>query len=96
MNNSTLYEQMNAIMERFDFGIVLKTMEALDWTWATCPMITEDELRKTAMYLMDCSIRSYEESEKWTYTSTGGFTARVDVYNTVPRLMLQFCIEQAS
>lgn len=95
MNNSTLSEQMNAIMGRFDFGRVLKTMEALNWTWATCDVITEDKLRTTAMYLMDCSIRSYEESGKWTFTSTGGFTARIDVYSTGPRLMLQFCAEQA-
>jgi hypothetical protein len=95
MNNPTLHKQMNAIMERFDFGRVLKTMEALNWTWTACAVMTEDELRKTAMHLMDCSIRSYEESDKWTYTSTGGFTARVDVYSTGPHLMLQFCVEQA-
>lgn len=95
MTNSTLSEQFDAIMERFDFGRVLKTMEALNWTWVTCDVITEAELRKTAMYLMDCSIRAYKEKGEWTYTATGGFAARIDDYSSGPRLTLQFYVESA-
>ena len=92
----TLYAQQIDIMRRFDFARVLKAMHALNWTWMGKTVDIAD-LEKTATYLMDSVIRSYEESKDgWRQAATGGFAARVNEMAAGPQLNLSFHIDDVS
>lgn len=86
----TKQENIDEIMDHFDFGKVHKIMEAVDWTWANSefgvPM--EWELRKRARSLL---------SDAWdqqTMMSTGGFTARFLNEDESDGLQLEFTVEK--
>lgn len=84
-------EQIEAILDQFDFYKVHQVMKALNWTWATSD--TEDgiptipELRKTARRLLRDVASSLEYSE----TGTGGFCAERDEEGC---LALSFVVEE--
>jgi hypothetical protein len=66
-----MQEQIDEIMDTFDFGRVHDAMTLLDWCWdigehAHIP--DEAELRK-------CARRLLREAVDSKYTATGGFTA---------------------
>ena len=70
-----MQEQIDNIMDNFDFSRVLKTMRALDWEWGSCGTEHEPdeaELRREARRLLKAS---------WEHASTmacGGFWAYFD------------------
>lgn len=81
-----MQEQIDDIMDNFDFQKVLKTMRALNWEWGACGREhepDESELRCTARSLLK-SIAS----EPLHTISTGGFWA----HNDGERLSLFFCV----
>jgi hypothetical protein len=67
-----LENQLDEIMDSFDFKKVKKMMEAVDWVWATTDGEVPDEyeLRKAARRMMRVAINGEE-------CSTGGFRAWV-------------------
>ena len=67
-----LENQMDEIMDSFDFRKVSKMMEAADWIWATTEGRVPDEyeLRKEARRLMRYAIKGED-------CATGGFRAWV-------------------
>lgn len=89
----TLDQQINDIMNRFNFDRVLKTMHAINWTWRG-QVVDLDDLKSTAMHLMDEAVRSYLANDgRWSLVGTGGFTARVDEVTAGARVSLTFSIE---
>jgi len=69
----TLEDQMNEIMDWFDFSRVRRMMAAVGWKWGSSNTSPEvGELRASARTLMKCAI------ECQGISSTGGFTALVD------------------
>lgn len=91
----TLYEQMNMIMERFDFGRVQRTMEALNWGWMgeQAPPSMRD-IKSTAEDVMRWAVSGYTEGAPFYSTGTGGFTALILRYDAGPRLELNFNVER--
>jgi hypothetical protein len=89
----TLDQQINDIMNRFNFTRVLQVMHAINWTWRG-QVVDLDDLKSTAMQLMDEAVRSYHANDgRWALVGTGGFTARVDEVTAGARLSLTFSIE---
>jgi len=65
-----IQEQMDQIMDSFEFGKVASIMQHLDWKWASTNGIPDEcELRKEARRLMKDAV----ECGGWA--GTGGFTA---------------------
>jgi len=99
MSTSTLSSQINGIMDRFDFEKVLKVMHFLNWRW-NGKDLTVGDLKSNALYLFDCVITGYEESEHKEYgfsCATGGFVAEVITFsNADPRLQLTFYVDQTA
>ena len=74
----TYEEQIEEIMDYFDFGRVAKTMEVLNWRWASSDGVpNEGELRRTARQLLRAVAKEGPDS----HTGTGGFYARNDKWN---------------
>lgn len=91
MNNFT--NQIDDIMHRFNFAKVLIAMHALNWTWLG-EEVTVKKLQSTAMELLDTVVREYERDPNgWKTVATGGFQARIDIFNDQPLLSLAFLIE---
>jgi len=87
--------QIDEIMDTFDFEEVRKVMTFLDWEWADCNGVPEDyELRKSARKTMKHLIR-FEDGGA---SSSGGFTATlkqgVSGSGKWLRVDLAFCVEQ--
>lgn len=87
------------IMERFDFNRVYKTMQALDWAWATSPNQPPSiqELKSTAQMLLDGCVRAWKEEalpQSGMFYGTGGFEARITCFTKgEPQLSLTFSVE---
>lgn len=87
------------IMNRFNFNRVYKTMQALDWRWATShnqpPSI--QELKSTAQMLLDGCMQAWQEQgepQSGMFYATGGFEARITCYSQgEPQLSLTFSVE---
>lgn len=89
----TLDSQLNDIMNRFNFARVLQVMHAINWTWRG-QTVDLDDLKSTAMELMDQAVRHYNTNDgRWAMVATGGFTARVEEIDAGPRLSLTFSVE---
>jgi hypothetical protein len=70
-----IQEQIDEVMDSFDFASVEKIMLALDWKWATGEGMKKEipdeyEIRKSARERMRGAARS-------GYCSSGGFSARL-------------------
>lgn len=73
-------EDIEHILDEFDFHKVQKAMEALNWTWATSDGIPDiGELRKTARYLLNFCYNA-DATEPTFVTGTGGFEASRDMF----------------
>lgn len=89
----TLYQQVDDVMNRFNFDLVLHTMHLMNWRWRG-EVVTRDDLLSNAHYLLDSAIRSYQDNDSsWAMVSTGGFVARIDEFSAGPRLSLAFTVE---
>ena len=99
-------KMIDDIMDEFNFAQVLKTMEALDWKWATAKsgygIPDMDELRATAERLLRGAAESRLNDYKGTHwelgiiNGTGGFqaTAWCDEDKTrITALDLSFIVE---
>jgi hypothetical protein len=67
-----LQEQMDEIMDSFEFDKVLSVMQHLNWEWKDAGVPDEYEIRKSARRTIKSAIEYNGTS------STGGFTAIVD------------------
>ena len=70
-----IQEQIDEVMDTFDFARVEKIMAALDWKWATSEgnkneIPDEYEIRRSARKRM-------RDAAKVGYSSSGGFSARL-------------------
>lgn len=92
MKMPPLSQQQADIMERFNFERVLKAMHALNWTWLGETVELED-LKRTAMILMDSVRHAHEDSEGWKSVATGGFEARIDETRGCYCMSLSFSVE---
>jgi hypothetical protein len=77
----TTQENIDNIMDNFDFSRVIKTMKALDWTWANMHAAdgtpTESEVRTFARNLLkSAAARVVSKEENHCYHACGGFVAR--------------------
>ena len=73
-------QDIETILDEFDFHKVQKAMEALDWTWASSAGVpTIGELRKTARYLLNFCYNA-DATEPTYVTGTGGFEASRDMF----------------
>lgn len=84
-------EQIDDIMDYFDFSRVAKTMEALDWKWhdpefGGCYVPEECEIRKKARRLLT----ALAQTSEYDSTATGGFV----VSRTDGKLKLSFNVAE--
>lgn len=81
-------EQIDEIMDYFDFRRVHETMKALNWTWAdTAPDVPEEyQLRQVARQLL----RRVSERKFPGLVATGGFVAKREA----GRLSLEFVVSE--
>ena len=106
VEKNPLDKMINEILDEFNFAQVLKTMEALDWKWATAKsgygIPDMDELRATAERLLrdaaDARLNDYKGThwELGIINGTGGFqaTAWCDEDKTkITALDLSFIVE---
>lgn len=90
MDFPTYQQQIDIIMDNFDFGKVAKAMKALGWRWHGCDGVPEEpELRKEARRLL----REVADAEDFTGVSTGGFVAECHHYDEGKGLSLRFQID---
>jgi len=88
-------EQIDEIMDTFDFKKVKKTMEMLEWAWSSSGGIPDEyEIRKTARRLLKQLI----DFEDGGITSVGGFRAeliqKANNGGKWLRVDLAFCVDQ--
>ena len=87
-----LLNQVDEIMDSFDFRKVADVMKHLNWEWKGVGVPDEYEIRKNARELMKMAIKAGEEM------STGGWQVRImsgqDHGGKWARIDLAFAIEQ--
>lgn len=92
-NKKTSQEDIDYILDNFDFEKVKKIMDCLEWHWFSLDAIPSiGELRKCARGLLQDSLFRGIESKKDVETSTGGFKA--NYYREEDLLELSFIIEE--
>ena len=73
-------DDINDILNEFDFHKVQKAMVALNWTWRDSENIpTIKQLRRTASYLLEYAKNSNSEIPDYI-TATGGFEVTRKLY----------------
>ena len=86
-------KRLDDIMDNFDFDRVHKTMELLDWHWATSKdggVPTVDEIRDVAADILWELVNSNNE-----FIATGGLEARKDFSDpSNPFIELKFVVEE--
>ena len=70
-----IQEQIDEVMDSFDFESVEKIMQALNWQWATSEGMKKEipdeyEIRRSARKRLQDAVRA-------GYSSSGGFSARL-------------------
>lgn len=83
-------EEINSILDCFDFYKVKQVMEFLEWTWCNTDGVPEIwDLRKKARYcLQNVAEQVIFRPEKEYFTATGGFYASAKVYDDDPKIYL--------
>jgi len=93
-----MYEEIEDILDNFDFEQVKKTMDALEWKYHDSPdsYITIAELRKMARRLLK-DVYNAAPSDHW-FTACGGFEAERWMYPGDPKkyLYLKFVVSEWS
>lgn len=74
----TAQDNIDHIMDNFDFAKVVKTMEALNWQWSSTNGVpNESEARTFARGLLkQAAARVVSKEENHCYIGCGGFVAR--------------------
>ena len=73
-------QDIEHILDEFDFYKVHKAMEALDWTWASSAGVpTIGEMRRCARMLFKHAVEADSSSPNYS-TATGGFEVSRDLY----------------
>lgn len=90
-----IQEQIDHIMDHFDFEQVHETMKLLDWKWgigdlAEIPDIPR--LRATARRLIKNAIECAEKEEITYHAETGGFRASCMIEDNKAYLQLDFVL----
>lgn len=87
----TTDEQIDEIMDWFDFAKVAKTMQALDWVWYESggDIPEEGEIRKHARSLMKQAVK-----KEYKYFGSGGFVVEYD--KDAPLIVLKFVVSEWS
>lgn len=95
-----LYPAINHVMNRFDFEKTHRVMEFLDWRWNGPITPTIDELKSTALQMLDGCVHMYYDKgqpKSGMLWATGGFQATVQVFEDgEPRLSLVFYVDETS
>ena len=93
-----MYEEIEDILDNFDFEQVKKAMDALEWKYHDSPdsYITIAELRKMARRLLK-DVYNAAPSDHW-FTACGGFEAERWMYPGDPKkyLYLKFVVSEWS
>jgi hypothetical protein len=97
----SLTANIPVIMERFDFHLVKKVMDFLEWSWADHNRVpTVPELQAQARGMLHEVIQYWKAAgspDTGMELSTGGFVAEVSVFGSgKPQLKLTFYLEQRS
>ena len=91
----TQREQINEILDNFDFDKVEVVMKALDWKWwnSENSIPTKFEMQKKAASLLE---DAYYEAKKWKVShylvGCGGFEATASYWEGEVRLGLSFVV----
>lgn len=91
---SDIYEQIDSVLERFDFDKVHKVMQLLDWKWGG-PFVPE--LKVPSPQEMKCATYSLllEARRLDCSTSSGGFEAYwITQHDGKKRIGLRFILQQ--
>ena len=71
-------DQINEIMDYFDFAEVAKTMKALNWCWyPSTEAPNEPEIRTFARNQLTSFVKMIEEDKDTSYVCCGGFKSSV-------------------
>jgi hypothetical protein len=71
-----LLNQLNDLIDRFDFDKVSKTMAALDWDWFD-GRPTVSRMKDTVAQIGDVAIDEYMKYNEDTFVATGGFKVSI-------------------
>ena len=95
----SLQEQINYIMDTFEFERVRSVMEFLDWTWAAVGGVPSlEEIKQLAEYVMQnaCERLDQQRPGQDTFVSTGGFCAHIYRWDSGDCMELTFGVSCAS
>ncbi len=85
-NKDKFFNNVDLVLQEFDFDKVHKAMKALDWKWNSCNGVpSKQNLKDTARSLLTDLLNS-----DYTEVGTGGFTA---VRHSFKEVELRFCID---
>lgn len=70
-------DDIDYIMDNFEFAKVVKTMKALEWEWTDIGIPDESEVRSFARKLLkQAAAKIVSEEDKSCYIGCGGFVVR--------------------
>ena len=97
----SLRSQIPAILDRFNFRDVQRTMELLNWRWSGLGTPSLEQLRAEAYRQLHTCVDIYEQRgcpASGMLVASGGFQAMVHRYerSELPELQLVFYVDSAS
>jgi hypothetical protein len=96
----SLYSLIPAILERFNFENVHRTMELLNWHWAGLGIPTVEQLRFEATRHLETCVSEFEKAgcpKSGMLVASGGFQAMIHCFGRgEPELQLIFYVDSAS
>lgn len=89
--NEEVRDEIESILDCFDFAKVLETMNALNWSWWFTDGVPEIwDLRKEARHRLKEAVKGLINSgEKRYYSSCGGFLAEAEIEEGNPKIYLK-------
>jgi hypothetical protein len=89
-------EDIDDIIDNFNFITVEKVMKALNWEWVHVGVPTIDDLKQKARELLKRvrnEILIVNEEEYTFFVSTGGFVARSEKIKNIDKIYLRLSFE---